>query len=261
MLFACNIGNTHITLGVFDGDQMVFSSKIATTSEKSTDEYAILFSGIFAMNQVALSGIHTAVLSSVVRPLNTTIIQAIERLMQVNPLLVGPGVKTGLNIKTDIPSQIGADIVAESVAALTLADCPLIILALGTATTLTAIDAKGELSGVLISPGMRSSLNALSAQAAELPRVALEKPRMLLGKNTVDSMVSGMVYGHAAMIDGLLDRIADEWQLDSLTVIATGSLAEPILPYLRSRHKVQLEPDLTLLGLKKIGQLNSHHKK
>jgi len=260
MLFCCDIGNTDISFGVFDGDAMVFDSKIAASYEKSVDEYAILISGVFAMYHVALSAIDGAIISSVVRPLTSTMSRAIEKLMQVKSLLVGPGVKTGLNIKTDIPSQMGADIVANAVAATSLAAGPLVFIDLGTATTLTAINDNGELCGVLITPGVRSSLDALSAQAADLPCISLDSPRTLLGKNTIVSMVSGTVYGYASMIDGLLDRIANEWNTEKLTVIATGGLAEKILPYCRSRHHIQCEPDLTLLGLKKIYQLNARHK-
>ncbi len=260
MLFACDIENTNIYFGVFDEDTMVFHSEIATSLEKSVDEYVILLNGVFALHQVAVTSIDGAIIASVVRPLNATLSQAVEKLMHVKPLQVGPGVKTGLNIKTDIPSQIGADIVANAVAAVSLASCPLVFIDLGTATTLTAINEQGELCGVLIYPGVLSSLNALSAQAAELPCIALDKPRTILGKNTIDSMVSGIIYGNASMIDGLLDRIAEEWQVKDLTVLATGGLADKIVPYCRSGHTVQVEPDLTLLGLKKIYQLNRRHK-
>lgn len=260
MLFACDIGNTSISLGVFDGDSMVMDSKIATSYEKSADEYAILLTGIFAMHHVDVLSIKEAIISSVVRPLNTTMLHAIEKTMHVTPMFVGPGLKTGLNIKTDIPSQMGADIVSNAVAAVSMHASPMVILDLGTATTLTAINEKGELCGVLIIPGIRSSLNALSAQAAELPRISLEKPRAFLGKNTIDSMMSGVVYGNASMIDGLLDRIKEEWKVENLTVIATGGLADIILPYCRPGTVIHLEANLTLQGLKIIHRLNANRK-
>jgi len=260
MLFACDIGNTNISFGVFDGDNMLFNSKIATSYEKSIDEYAILISGVFAMYQVALSSVDGAIISSVVRPLNSTISLAVEKMVHIKPLLVGPGVKNGLNIKTEIPSQLGADIVANAVAATFIETCPMVVLDFGTATTFTAINENGELCGVMIYPGVRSSLDALSAHAAELPRISLDKPRVLLGKNTNDSMLSGIVYGNASMVDGLLDRIAEEWGTKELTVIATGGLADIILPYSRSGHKIHVEPNLTLLGLKKVYDVNNRHK-
>ncbi|MEA4889176.1 MAG: type III pantothenate kinase [Clostridiaceae bacterium] len=260
MLFTCNIENTTVSFGVFDGDMMIFNAQIATSCEKSSDEYAILINNVFSMNHLALSSVDGAIISSVVRPLNETIGQAIEQLLRVKPLFVGPGVKTGLNIKTDFPSQVGADIVANAVAALSLVKSPLVLLDFNTATTLTGINENGELCGVLIYPGVRSSLKDLSDHAAELPRIALDSPKHLLGKNTIDSMVSGIIYGNAAMIDGILDRLAEEWNTMELTVIATGGLADKIIAYCRCKHKIQYEPNLTLLGLKKIYSLNDRHK-
>ncbi len=257
MLFALDIENNHISIGVYDGDRKVFVSRLSTVRDRSADEYAFLISGAFSMNRTDPAAIDGAVIGSVVRPLNQTLQQAVETLMQVKPLMIGPGVKTGLSIKTDLTAQIGADIVANAVAATSLEKSPLVILALGTATTLTGMNDKGELSGVLICPGVRSSLDALSASAAELPYVSLDQPKVLLGKNTIDSMVSGSVYGHAAMIDGLLDRIAAEWKASPLKVIATGDLAESVLPYCRPDHEIRYEPDLTLLGLKKVYALNT----
>lgn len=265
MLFACSIENANISIGVFDGDRLVFDAQLATIRERTADEYAILIGGVFAMHQMAPTAIDAAILASVVRPLNTALIGAIARLTAVKPLLVGPGLKTGLNIKTEIPSQLGADIVANAVAALSLARGPLVFIDLGTATTLTGINGKDELCGVLICPGVRSSLDALSAHAAELPAIALENPKVLLGRNTIDSMVSGIIHGQAAMIDGLLARIAADWDLDGsgtqpLTVIATGDLADRIVPFCRGPHRIQLAPGLTLIGLKRIHQLNQRHK-
>jgi len=256
VLFTCNIENTNIFLGVFDGQTNVFNSRLATSDRKSSDEYAILISNIFSMYHVALLSINGAIISSVVRPLNAILSQAIEKLMHVKPLMVGPGLKTGLNIKTDIPSQVGADIVANAVAAVSLARYPMVLVDFGTATTLTGINENGELCGVMICPGVRSSLDALSAQAAELPSVAPESPKHLFGKNTVDAMVSGIVNGYASMIDGLLDRIADEWHTEKVDVIATGVFADPVLAYCRCRHDIQYEPNLALLGLHRIYNLN-----
>jgi len=259
MLFTCNIENSNIFFGVFDGDTLLFDSQISAKCEKSADEYAILINGVFAMHRVALSSVDGAVISSVVRPLNAAMSQVIEKLMHVKPLLVGPGVKTGLNIKTDIPSQVGADIVANAVAAVSIGKGPMVFLDFGTATTMTGINENGELCGVLIYPGVRASLDALSAHAAELPSIALDSPKSILGKNTADSMLNGIIYGNASMIDGLLDRIAEEWNTAELTVIATGELADKIIPYCRCSHKIQYEPHLTLMGLKRIYYLNDRH--
>ncbi len=265
MLLACSIENANVSIGVFDGDRLVLDARLATVRERTADEYAILLSGIFAMNQLTPAAVDAAILASVVRPLSMTISRAIEQLTGVRPLQVGPGLKTGLNIKTDIPSQLGADIVANAVAAITLAAGPLVFIDFGTATTLTAINEKGELCGVLICPGLRTGLDALSSRAAELPAVALETPRALLGRNTIESMTSGVVLGHAAMVDGLLDRIAADWGHGDpadppLTVIATGELAERVIPHCRSRHRIEAVSGLSLLGLKRIHQLNQRHR-
>ena len=247
-------------MGVFDEDRLLFESSITTDAAKCVDEYVILISSIFAMNNVALTSVDKAVVSSVVRPMNALMVQIVEKLMLVKPLLIGPGVKTGLNIKTDIPSQVGGDIVANAVAAVSLVKGPLVFIDFCTATTLTGINMQGELSGVMICPGVRSALNALSANAAELPMIALENPKSVLGKNTIDSMAGGTIIGHAAMIDGLLDRIAEEWNQPGLNVIATGEYAEWIIPFCRSSHHIRYERNLTLQGLKQIQLLNERHK-
>lgn len=260
MLLTCNLQNTNIFFGVFDGDDLVFDAQITTYREKSADEYAVLISNIFAMNNLSLSNVDGAIIASVVRPLSSVLGLAIEKLTHRKPLLVGPGVKTGLSIKTDIPSQVGADIVANAVAAVALYPCPLVILDFGTATTLTGLNDAGELCGVLIHPGVRSSLNALSAEAADLPSVSLDNPRHLLGKNTIDSMVGGVVYGNAAMIDGLLDRIAQEWQTEAITVVATGEYAGPVIAHCLSRFPIHTVADLALLGLRRIYHLNARSK-
>ena len=261
MLLACNLGNTDLQIGVFDGDALLFSTRLATSRERSADETAILLGSVFALHGVPTSSVDAAVFSSVVRPLNGTLAAAIEILTGAKPLQVGPGVRTGLDIRTDVASQLGADIVANAVAALALAPAPLVFVDFGTATTLTGINGGGELCGVLICPGVRISLDALSEAAAELPRIAVDPPRSLFGKNTVDSMASGAVFGHAAMVDGLLDRIAAEWGLSGPTVFATGAWAERIVPFCGGRHGIRLQPDLTLRGLKRIAEMNVRAKK
>lgn len=260
MLFACTIENAEISLGVFNGDRLLFKASLATIRNRSADEYAILINSVFQLNRQSPASVSGAIVASVVRPLNDTICQAIEMLMHLKPLMVGPGVKTGLNIKTDIPSQVGADIVACAVAAAAMTKGPLVIIDFGTATTLTGVNASGELCGVLIGPGVQTSLDALSERAAELPDVALDNPGALFGKNTQDSMTSGFVYGCAAMVDGLLDRIADLWNTDVLSIIATGRLAEKIIPHCAGRRTIRLAPDLALQGLRLIYQINDRRR-
>ncbi len=257
MLLAASIENSQILLGVFGDDKLLFNAQIATDREKTDDEYAILIHGILLMNGVDKSAVRSAIVASVVRPLTPVICQAIRKITHVSPVVLGPGVKTGLNIRTDIPSQVGADIVANAVAAIQIASSPMVVISFGTATTFSGLKADGELSGVLIYPGVRSSLDALSDQAAELPSIAPDRPKTVLGKNTIDSMVSGIIYGNAAMIDGLLDRIAEDWQTDQLTVMTTGPFADRIMPHCKSRNIIKNEPNLTLLGLKQIYEQNN----
>ncbi len=260
MLLTVSIENTFISFGVFSGNELVMEAQVATNEGRSIDEYAILLSGMLTMNGISCLDIDGAIISSVVRPLNDVLRRAIEKLTGVLPLMLGPGVKTGLSLKTDFPAQLGGDLVANAVASIALIKPPFVILDLGTATTLTGIDQKGELCGVIICPGAVSALSALSLQTAELPRIAVDTPRDLLGKNTNDSMTSGIVYGHAAMIDGLLDRIAEAWDTDDLKVIATGELTGKILPYSKRSGKIVTEPHLTLTGLMRIYSLNSRNR-
>ncbi|MDD4462182.1 MAG: type III pantothenate kinase [Eubacteriales bacterium] len=260
MLLVCNIGNRHLSFGAYRDQALCFSSTISAVPDRSADELAVLFDQITRMHGLAMSEFSGAILSSVVRPLQHVVSQMIEQTLHLRPLIVGPGIRTGLSIRTDIPSQLGADIVANTVAALKTGGGPLAVIALGTATTVTGVNADGDLIGVLIAPGVASSLETLSLSAAELPRIALEPPRQLLGRNTIDSMTSGLIYGQAAMVDGLIQRLADEWSLEQLPVVLTGRHAAEILPYLRTGQPLRHEPDLTLNGLQQIWQMNQRTK-
>lgn len=254
MLLAADLGNTNITLGIFREKELLFSARLSASRSRTADEYAVLLDAVFRMHGVSARDIHGAVLSSELKPLTPVFSDAIEMICRVHLLVVGPGVRTGLDIRVDIPSQVGSDLAVCSVAALSLQAPPLAVIDLGTATTLTLIDARGQLTGVIICPGVRSGMEALSGAAAALPDISLEKPKALLGKNTVDSMTSGVIYGAAAMIDGLVERLREEAKVESLPVIATGGLAGSILPYCRSsaRH----EPELVLLGLRLVWENN-----
>lgn len=254
MLLAADLGNTNITLGVFRERELLFSARLSSSRSRTADEYAVLLDALLRMRGVDPRDIHGAVLSSELKPLTPVFSAAVELLCRTRPLIVGPGVRTGLDIRVDIPSQVGSDIAVCSVAALSLQAPPLAVVDLGTATTLTLIDGRGQLTGVMICPGVRSGLEALSFAAAALPDISLERPRALLGKNTVDSMTSGVIYGAAAMIDGLVERLREEVGAEELPVIATGGLADAILPYCRT--KTRHEPELVLLGLRLVWEQN-----
>lgn len=249
MLLAVDIGNSSIDIGVFaEDDSLIMKSKISTDRAKSADEYAVLFQGIFLLNGVDTKNITGSILSSVVPPITIAVSSAIRSLFGIRTLEVGPGIKTGLNIKIDSQTELGADIVANAVSALGSDDGPLMIIDFGTATTITVIDAKNTLTGVIIAPGVRVSLDALSMQASELPDVSIAMPKRLIGKNSRESMNSGVLNGHALMMDGFFRKISDELLTDDLHVIATGGLADTILPLCET--SIRYVPDLTLEGLR-----------
>ncbi len=249
MLLALDIGNSSIDIGVFSKDgSLKLRSKISADRAKSTDEYAVLLKGIFELNSLSLESIDGSIVASVVPPLTLAVASAIDRLFGIKSLEVGPGIKTGLNIKIDSQTELGADIVANAVSALSKGESLLLIIDFGTATTLTVIDKNSALAGVIIAPGVRVSLDALSMQASELPDVSIAMPKRLIGKNSRESMNSGVLNGHALMIDGFCAKIQKELQTGDLRVIATGGLADIILPLCET--PIQYEPDLTLEGLK-----------
>ncbi len=245
MLLAVDIGNSSIGFGLFAGDGTLrMKSKIASEQARSAEEYAVLLLGILQLHGLQREDVTDCILSSVVPLLTNPVRSAVERLFGVRPLEVGAGIRTGLDIKIDSQTQLGADIVANAVGALALYDAPIVIVDVGTATTFTVIDEKKVLQGVVISPGLRMSMDALSAGASQLPDAPIILPKRLVGKNSGESMNIGVLYGHAFLIDGFLNRLHTEKQ----TAVLTGGLAETVLPLCQSR--MRHEPDLTLRGLR-----------
>ena len=253
MLLAVDIGNTNITLGGFEGGELAFVARIATVSAATEDEYAASIMNIFSLRGIPRERIDGVIIASVVPPLNTVMRQAIELLFGIKPLLVGPGVRTGVSIHCDTPSTVGADIIAAAAAAGRLYGAPALIVDMGTATKIIAVDGSGAFIGVSIIPGVTMGLDALSSGTAQLPRVSLEPPSSVIGKNTADCMRSGAIYGNAAMIDGMIERIRAELGYDA-PVYATGGLASMILPYCRT--EITLDSHLVLKGLNLIYQKN-----
>ncbi len=254
MILAVDIGNTSISVGVGNGAELCYSAKLAAERGRSADEYAVLMNGVFRMHGLDPASLDGAILLSVVPQLTHTILSALS-LFGIRPTVVGAGIRTGLNIRVETPGLLGADIVAGTVAALRLAEPPLAVVDLGTATTLTVINENRELCGCVIAPGVKLSADALSASCALLPEISLTKPVSLLGRNTADSMNSGAVLGAALMIDGFLDRIREEYGFgDRLNVLASGGLAGLIVPLCRNR--ILCAPDLTLSGLFRLYELN-----
>lgn len=254
MLFVADIGNTVIKIGVYDREVLKCTARLSSAGNRSSDEYAVTLQAILQMNGVDVQKIRGAVIASVVKPLSPVLGGAVEKLCGIKPLFMGPGVRSGLDIKIDRPSELGADIAAGCVGALAKHKPPFVVVGLGDATTLTLIDRNSRLCGVMICPGAFAGIQSLSRLAAELPVIALEPPKTLLGRNTVDSMNNGAVYGAASMVEGLVERLRDFAGEAELPVIATGALCDIILPY--CRVQAQQEPDLVLQGLKKVYELN-----
>lgn len=253
MLLAIDIGNTNITLGGFLGDEPEFVARIATDASKTSDEYADRILQILSLHGIERAAINGVIVSSVVPPLNRVIRDAIGFAYNLNALFVGPGVKTGLNIHCDNPASVGSDLICACVAAHSLYGSPALIVDIGTATKMMVVDKKGTFIGVSIIPGVLMGLKALSSSTAQLPQICLEAPPSVIGKNTADCMKSGVVFGNASMIDGMIDRFNGEMNCE-LPVLATGGLSTVIMPH--CRHKFTLDENMVLKGLNIIYKKN-----
>ncbi len=250
-ILVADVGNTQIVLGIYEGDRLLDSWRLATARDRTADEYGILARQLIADR--AAGGLAGAAVASVVPPLNPVIREMIQKSFDTDPLFVEPGVKTGLSIQTENPLEVGADRIANAVAAFTLFGGPTVVVDFGTATTFDVVTARGEYRGGVIAPGLTISAEALFSRAARLPRVDVKRPSQLIGTNTVASMQSGIYYGYLGLIDGLLERIRGE--IESVkTVVATGGLA-PMLAR-DSRYIEHVDLELTMKGLKIIWDRN-----
>lgn len=246
MILAVDIGNSNIVIGGVQGDDITFVARLRTDATKTSDEYCVDLKNILDIYGVTRDNIEGTILASVVPQVMNSLKTAIMKLTGKNCLVVGPGLKTGLNIRIENPSQIGADLVVGAVAALRLEKPPLTIVDMGTATTITVIDETGALIGGAIVPGVRISLDALTDRTALLPGLQLDKPKNAIGRNTVECMRSGVMLGAAVMIDGLIQRMEEELGKKT-AVIATGGIAKFIVPLCRT--PMRYEKDLLLRGL------------
>lgn len=249
MILAIDVGNTNITLGCMDGKKTVFTERLATDKVKTELEYAILFQTALQLHDVKAEDVDGAIIGSVVPQINAVIREALRKVCPVRILTVGPGVKTGLNIRMDDPTSVGADLIAGAVGAMDRYPCPLVVIDMGTATTMAVVDANRTYIGGLITAGVRISLDSLVSGTAMLQGISLDAPKRVIARNTADALRSGILYGNVAMIDGMLDRIADELG-SSPTVVATGGWAARVVPY--CRHEIAIEDDLVLHGLSLI---------
>lgn len=253
MLLAVDIGNTNITLGVYEDDRLLFTSRLATDVRRTADQYAIEICDVLRLNDLSTDSIEDAAICAVVPAVCDAVSTAVTKLCNIVPLILGPGVRTGLNIKIDDPAQLGADLAAGAVGALAEYKMPCVVIDLGTATTISVLDRNGCFLGGSIAAGVRLTLDALTTRTAQLPAIHIEAPKSVIGKNTVDSMKSGLVMGTAAMLDGLLDRIEDELG-EKPTIVATGGLSKDIIVH--CKNSIIYNENLLLDGLREIYEKN-----
>lgn len=256
MLLVIDIGNTNIVFGIYKNDELINSWRISSETSKTSDEYGMIFLNILAHHSIKPEDIHGAIISSVVPKLSHTIPKVCSNFFSVEPLEVGVGTKTGINIRYDNPKEVGSDRIVNSVAAYEIYKGPAAIVDMGTAISFDVIDEKGTYLGGAISPGIESAANSLFMKASRLPKVELEVPKRVIGKTTNESLKSGIVLGYISLIDGLIERISEEMELniEDIQVIATGGFTRLILE--NSKYIKHIDNELTLKGLKIIYDKN-----
>ena len=253
MILAIDVGNTNIVLGCIENDEIKLTLRMATEQIYTEDQYAMQISSILTLNGIDAHKLEHCIISSVVPPITNTLKRAAIKLIGKEPMIIGPGIKTGLNIKIDNPAQLGSDLVVDAVATINEYSLPAIVIDMGTATTLSVIAEDGAYLGGMIMPGVGLSVRTLAKGTSQLPSVSIETPENIIGKNTVDCMKSGIVYGNACMLDGLIDKIADEIG-EIKTVVATGGLSQAIVPL--CNHNIKCDNTLLLKGLNIIYKKN-----
>ena len=246
MLLAIDIGNSNIVVGCIEGQTILHEARLATDLIKTSDQYCMDLKNLLSLYEINRTMIEGVIISSVVPPVLNSFKTAVTKLTGIKPMVVGPGIKTGLNILMDNPAQIGSDLVVAAVAALREYPAPLIIIDMGTATTMSVINANRAYIGGCICPGVRISSEALTARTAQLPGISLEAPKRAIGRNTIDSMQSGIMLGAACMLDGMIDRMEQELGQPA-TVLATGGIARFVIPM--CRRTIIFDRNLLLKGL------------
>lgn len=246
MVLTVDIGNSNIVIGVFVESKLLFTSRISSNIDTTVDELAVMMNEIFTIRNIDRREINGAILSSVVPALTRLMVQAIKLITGVDPLIVAPGIKTGLNIKIDNPAQLGSDMLVNCVAASAKYPKPIIIIDMGTATTMSVVDEDNNMLGGVIMPGVKTALNALISRTAQLPQISIDSPASVIGTNTNDSMKSGIVFGNASMLDGMIQRFEEELGKE-VFVVATGGLSENIC--MHSKRNILHNPNLLLEGL------------
>jgi type III pantothenate kinase len=246
VLLAIDIGNTHIVFGVFEDETLRHTFRVSTTRTSTVDEYHVLLRELLALHGLEPAAIEASILASVVPPLNDAIGEVVERAFGHAPLVVGPGIKTGISVLYENPREIGADRIVNAVAAFERVKAGVVVVDFGTATTFDCVSPKGEYLGGVIVPGVQVSLDALLARAAKLSRIEVAEPPRVVGRNTAHALQSGIVHGYSSLVDGLVEKLRAELEFPC-RVVATGGLAPLITRHTRTVELVDL--DLTLTGL------------
>ncbi|QNU67155.1 type III pantothenate kinase [Ruminiclostridium herbifermentans] len=256
MILVIDVGNTHTLLGVFEGKELLANWRISTDRERSADELGMLMLNLFAYGKLNVEEIEAVVVASVVPSLLYSLEHSIKKYLKLEPMIIGPGTKTGINIRCQNPKEVGVDKIVNAVAGYEMYGGPLIIIDMGTATTFCAISAKGEYLGNVICPGIKISTEALYQKAAMLPRIDLVKPDSVIGKNTVASMQSGIFYGYVGKVDYIVKRMKHEMKETNVRVIATGGFSRLIAE--ESQVITEVNSTLTLNGLRIVYERNKN---
>ncbi len=254
MILCIDVGNTNIKYGVFDGDRLVVSFRVATDLKRTSDQYGTALIDMFAVKGISPEDISGVIVSSVVPPLNYTITHMCAGYLGVEPLVVGSGLKTGHNLRVDDAREVGADRIVNDVAAIKKYGAPLIVIDFGTATTFNVVNEQKEFIGGAVAPGMRGSMDSLVSGTAKLPRVEIETPKSVIGKNTVTNLQAGLVFGFAGLVDYIVKKIKKEMKCPEMKVVATGGFSEIIAGEISCIDHV--DKLLTLQGLKILYDLN-----
>lgn len=253
MLLAIDVGNSNIVIGCINGGEISHVFRMVTDNSKTEYEYAVGIKNILEFDGLSCDGFDGAIISSVVPPLITVLKAAVKSITGKNAIVVSAGIKTGINILIDDPAQLGSDLVADGVAAVATYTLPVIVIDMGTATTISAIDSRANYIGGALCPGLALSMNALSSGTSQLPKVPIEPPEKCISTNTIDCMKSGAIFATASMLDGMIDRFEEELGMKA-TVVATGGLSSRIVPY--CKHEIILDENLLLRGLGIIYEKN-----